>query len=77
MRVVAGYIPKAGEPTRLVREALVTAYPKAGAIGVLVRIVPPEQVSLTRKDMGGMRIQGESHLQIQRKGKMKLRSRCC
>ena len=41
MRVVAGYIPKAGEPTRLVREAHVTAYPKAGAIGVLVRIVPP------------------------------------
>jgi len=41
MRVIAGYIPKAGEPTRLVRESHVTAYPKAGAIGVLVRIVPP------------------------------------
>lgn len=44
MRVSAGYIPKAGEPTRLVREAHVTAYPKSGAIGVLVRIVPPGTV---------------------------------
>jgi len=41
MRVIAGYIPKAGEPTRLVHVAHVTAYPKSGAIGVLVRIVPP------------------------------------
>lgn len=44
MRVIAGYIPKAGEPCRLVREAHVTAYPKSGAIGVLVRIVPPGTV---------------------------------
>ncbi|MEM3399667.1 MAG: 30S ribosomal protein S3 [Candidatus Micrarchaeia archaeon] len=41
LRVAAGYIPKAGEPARLVREAHITAYPKPGAIGVLVRIVPP------------------------------------
>ncbi|MBI5159435.1 30S ribosomal protein S3 [Candidatus Micrarchaeota archaeon] len=41
LRVVAGYIPKAGEPARLVRRSHVTAYPKSGAIGVLVRIVPP------------------------------------
>ncbi|VVB65420.1 30S ribosomal protein S3 [Candidatus Gugararchaeum adminiculabundum] len=40
-RVFAGYIPKAGEPARLVHEAHVTAYPKSGAIGVLVRIVMP------------------------------------
>ncbi len=41
LRVAAGYIPKAGEPTRLVHEARVTAYPKLGAIGVHVRIVWP------------------------------------
>lgn len=51
MRVVAGYIPKAGEPTRLVREAHVTAYPKSGAIGVLVRIVPPGTVFPDKKEM--------------------------
>ena len=44
MRVIAGYLPKAGEPTRLVHQAHVTAYPKSGAIGVLVRIVPPGTV---------------------------------
>ncbi|MFH0927486.1 MAG: 30S ribosomal protein S3 [Candidatus Micrarchaeota archaeon] len=41
LRVFAGYMPKAGEPARLVHESHVTAYPKAGAIGVLVRIVMP------------------------------------
>lgn len=41
LRVFAGYMPKAGEPARLVHHAHVTAYPKAGAIGVLVRIVMP------------------------------------
>ncbi|MEW6329787.1 MAG: 30S ribosomal protein S3 [Candidatus Micrarchaeota archaeon] len=41
LRVAAGYLPKAGEPSRLVRESHVTAYPKSGAIGVFVRIVPP------------------------------------
>jgi len=41
MRVGAGYIPKSGEPARLVKEAHVTAYPKAGAIGVMVRLVLP------------------------------------
>ena len=40
-RVMAGYIPKAGEPARQVARAHVTAYPKSGAIGVLVRIVLP------------------------------------
>lgn len=43
-RVFAGYIPKAGEPARLVAEDHVTAYPKSGAIGVLVRIVLPGTV---------------------------------
>jgi small subunit ribosomal protein S3 len=43
-RVMAGYIPKAGEPARQVAEAHVTAYPKSGAIGVLVRIVLPGTV---------------------------------
>lgn len=44
MRVIAGYLPKAGEPTRLVHQSHVTAYPKSGAIGVLVRIVWPGTV---------------------------------
>ncbi|MCX8175083.1 MAG: 30S ribosomal protein S3 [Candidatus Micrarchaeota archaeon] len=43
-RVMAGYIPKAGEPSRQVVQAHVTAYPKSGAIGVLVRIVLPGTV---------------------------------
>ncbi|MFH1471181.1 MAG: 30S ribosomal protein S3, partial [Candidatus Micrarchaeota archaeon] len=41
LRVSAGYLPKAGEPSRLVRIASITAYPKSGAIGVIVKIVPP------------------------------------
>ncbi|MCX8163214.1 MAG: 30S ribosomal protein S3 [Candidatus Micrarchaeota archaeon] len=44
LRGSAGYIPKAGEPTRLVKTAHVTAYPKPGAIGVRVSIVPPGTV---------------------------------
>jgi small subunit ribosomal protein S3 len=39
-----GYIPKAGDITELVREAAAVAYPKYGAIGVKVRIVPPGTV---------------------------------
>jgi len=39
-----GYIPKAGNVVELVREAHTTAYPKYGAIGVKVRIVPPGTV---------------------------------
>lgn len=41
LRVSAGYIPKAGEPTNLVYTSKVTAYPKSGAIGVTVSIVKP------------------------------------
>lgn len=41
VRISAGYIPKAGDVLFLVDTAHVTAYPKPGAIGVLVRIVPP------------------------------------
>lgn len=41
LRVMSGFIPKSGEPARLVHEAHVTAYPKSGAIGVLVRILMP------------------------------------
>jgi len=36
-----GYIPKAGDVLELVRSAEATAFPKYGAIGVKVRIVPP------------------------------------
>ncbi len=41
IRVSAGYLPKAGEPSRLVLKDHYTAYPKSGAIGVRVSIVPP------------------------------------
>ncbi len=40
-RAQRGYIPKAGEPVRLVKEAHVVAVTKVGAIGITVRIVPP------------------------------------
>ncbi len=39
-----GYMPKAGNVTELVREAITAAYPKYGAIGIQVRIVPPGTV---------------------------------
>jgi len=39
-RTLLGFLPKAGEPTRLVKRAHVTAYTKGGAIGVLVQIAP-------------------------------------
>lgn len=51
MRVFAGYMPKAGEPARLVSQSHVTAYPKAGAIGVLVRIVLPGTKFPDKKDI--------------------------
>jgi len=49
LRVSAGYIPKAGEPTRLVKEAHINANTKSGVIGVLVRIVPPGTVFPDKK----------------------------
>jgi small subunit ribosomal protein S3 len=39
-----GYLPKAGDITNLVRESITAAYPKYGAIGIRVRIVPPGTV---------------------------------
>ncbi len=44
VRKSVGYIPKAGDVTNLVLEGDATAYPKYGAIGVRVRIVPPGTV---------------------------------
>ncbi|VVC02983.1 30S ribosomal protein S3 [Candidatus Bilamarchaeum dharawalense] len=44
LRVVAGYIPKAGEPARLIRVAHLSANTRSGVIGILVRIVPPGTV---------------------------------
>ena len=41
IRVIAGYMPKAGEPAKLPRIASYTAYPKYGAIGVTVKILLP------------------------------------
>ncbi len=49
IRKSLGYIPKAGDVVELVREANATAYPKYGAIGVNVRIVPPGTVFPDRK----------------------------
>ena len=44
IRKSIGYIPKSGDIGDLVKEAAATAYPKYGAIGVKVRIVPPGTV---------------------------------
>ena len=44
MRAAAGYLPKAGEVKRLVKEANVEARPKQGKINVRVRITPPDAV---------------------------------
>ena len=44
MKVRLGYLPKAGNVTKLVDEAKVTSYPKYGAIGLQVRIVQPGTV---------------------------------
>jgi small subunit ribosomal protein S3 len=44
LRVVAGYIPKAGEPARMIRVAHLSANTRSGVIGILVRIVPPGTV---------------------------------
>ncbi len=41
MKVRLGYLPKSGFSVSLVHEAKIAAYPKYGAIGVTVRIVPP------------------------------------
>lgn len=41
LRVAAGYIPKAGEPARLMKRAQLNANTRSGVIGILVRIVPP------------------------------------
>ncbi len=49
IRKSIGYIPKVGEVVNLVREGSATAYPKNGAIGVKVRIVPPGTVFPDRK----------------------------
>ncbi len=41
IRKSVGYMPKAGDVMNLVTEGVATAYPKYGAIGIKVRIVPP------------------------------------
>ncbi len=49
MKVRLGYLPKAGNVTKLVDEAKVASYPKYGAIGIQVRIVQPGTVFPHRK----------------------------
>ncbi len=44
IRKMVGHMPKAGDLTRFVKEATIAAYPKYGAIGIKVRIVPPGTV---------------------------------
>jgi small subunit ribosomal protein S3 len=44
LRVSTGYLPKAGEPARMVKEAHINANTKSGVIGVLVRIALPGTV---------------------------------
>ncbi|MGC8676050.1 MAG: 30S ribosomal protein S3 [Candidatus Micrarchaeia archaeon] len=44
IKVRQGYIPKAGNVVKLAKRASVAAYPKYGAIGILVRIVKPGTV---------------------------------
>ena len=39
--VRSGFLKKSGELMKLVREAAFTTYPKAGAIGIRVKILPP------------------------------------
>lgn len=57
LRVMAGYLPKAGQPSHeLVREGFTIAVPKQGIIGVHVKIVPPE-VKLPDK----LEMLGEGH----------------
>jgi small subunit ribosomal protein S3 len=41
IKVRLGYLPKAGNVTKLIDEAKVASYPKYGAIGIKVRIVQP------------------------------------
>ena len=43
-RVPLGYMKKVGNQTNLVKEAKSTAYTKAGAIGVTLKIIPPNIV---------------------------------
>lgn len=44
LRLIGGHIPKAGDQTRLVKEAHLSVNTKSGVIGILVRIVPPGTV---------------------------------
>jgi len=44
LRVSFGYIPKAGDVVKFVRESHIHANTKSGVIGLFVRIVPPEVV---------------------------------
>jgi len=65
LRVFAGYLPKAGEPSRLVKRSHVTAYPKSGAIGVLVQIVLPGTIfpdkgAITKVELPRVIAQAES-----------------
>lgn len=44
IKVTQGYIPKAGNVVKLVKTAKLAAYPKYGAIGIVVRIAKPGTV---------------------------------
>ena len=46
--VRAGYLKKSGDLVKLVHEGRYTAYPKAGAVGITVKILPRAPTSQTR-----------------------------
>ncbi|MFH1200289.1 MAG: 30S ribosomal protein S3 [Candidatus Micrarchaeota archaeon] len=58
IRMRKGYLKKSGDVMKLVDRAMATAYLKAGAIGVLVKIVPPGTIfpDATKVDEGQLDI---------------------
>lgn len=67
-RVSAGYLKKAGEPSKLVAEARTQAIKKAGTIGVTVRIVPPDVIFPDKVDVKTATFGGEQIGDIEVKG---------
>lgn len=72
-RVNAGYIKKAGEPSKLVLEAQAQAVKKAGIIGVTVKIVPPnvvfpDKVKVTGEEFGSAEVKRDKETEPKGKG---------
>ncbi|MCD6414819.1 MAG: 30S ribosomal protein S3 [Candidatus Diapherotrites archaeon] len=72
-RISAGYLKKAGEPSKLVKEAKSQALKKAGIIGVTVKIVPPnvifpDKVVITGEEIGSTESQRDKKDEPERTG---------